>query len=142
MDMSVSNYNCLIRLMEPFRKFLSPKVKFDGVGRTMALSMDYSTTGVGYFMYQKYCACPSTVTTCCQSGWRVTLAGSRFLHQAEANYWPTEGEMLAVAWALHDTRFFTLGCRDLHIKTDHRALVKLLGDKKLEDIDNRRLVNL
>ena len=50
--------------------------------------------------------------------------------------------MLGVAWALHDTRFFTLGCRDLHIQTDHRALVKLLGDKRLEDIDNRRLVNL
>ena len=50
--------------------------------------------------------------------------------------------MLAVAWALHDTRYFTLGCRDLHVQTDHRALVKLLGDKKLEDIDNRRLVNL
>ena len=84
------NYNCLIKLMEPFRKFLSPKVKFewsdelettfqeskdaiiaaiiDGVaifdpGRTTALSTDYSTTGVGYFMYQKYCTCPSTVTT-------------------------------------------------------------------------------
>ena len=50
--------------------------------------------------------------------------------------------MLAVAWAQHDTRFFTPGCRDLHIQTDHRAVVKLLGDKKLEDIDNRRLVNL
>ena len=53
-----------------------------------------------------------------------------------------EGEMLGVAWALHDTRFFTLGCRDLHIQTDHCALVKLLGDKRLEDIDNNRLVNL
>ena len=47
-----------------------------------------------------------------------------------------------MAWALHDSRFFTLGCRDLHIQTDHRALVKLLGDKRLEDIDNRRLINL
>merc|ERR1719402_194888 len=80
--------------------------------------------------------------TCCIDGWRITLAGSRFLSKAEVNYWPTEGEMLGVAWALHDTRFFTLGCRDLHVQTDHRALVKLLGDKRLEDIDNRRLVNL
>ena len=82
------------------------------------------------------------MTTCCATGWRITLAGSRFLNKHEANYWPTEGEMLGVAWALHDTRYFTLGCRDLHIQTDHRALVKLLGDKRLEDIDNRRLVNL
>ena len=165
----VSSYNKLINIMEPFRKFLSPKVRFywddeldnifeiskkaiveaiqEGVEifdpeRRTAISTDYSTTGLGYFMYQKYCDCQSTVTTCCPTGWRVTLAGSRFLHQAEERYWPTEGEMLAVAWALHDTRFFTIGCRDLHIQTDHRALVKLLGNKRLEDIDNRRLVNL
>ena len=165
----VASYNQLIEMMKPFRPFLSPKVRFkwddeletafeaskqaimraivEGVAifdpeRRTAISTDYSTTGIGYFLYQKYCPCVSTVTTCCSTGWRVTLAGSRFLHQAEANYWPTEGEMLAVAWALHDSRYFTLGCRDLHVQTDHRALVKLLGDKNLEDIDNRRLVNL
>ena len=72
----------------------------------------------------------------------MTLAGSRFLHKAEQNYWPTEGELLAVAWALHDTRYFTLGCRDLHVQTGNRDLVKLLGDKGLDEIDNRRLINL
>ena len=165
----VSSYNKLIEMMEPFRKFLSPKVKFrwddemdrvfetskqaivdaiiEGVAifdpeRRTAISPDYSEVGLGYFMYQKYCNCNSTVTTCCPSGWRITLAGSRFLHESEQNYWPTEGEMLAVAWALHDTRYFTLGCRDLHIQTDHRALIPLLGDKRLDQIDNRRLVNL
>ena len=117
-------------------------VKIFDPERKTALCTDYSTTGVGYFLYQKWCSCKSDVTMCYLTGWRVTLAGSRFLHKAEANYWPTEGEMLAVAWAPHDSRFFTIGCRDLHIQTDHRALVKLLGDKRLEDIDNRRLVNL
>ena len=92
--------------------------------------------------YQKYCDRDWTVTTCCPKGWKVTLAGSRFLRQAERNYWPTEGEMVEVVWSLDDMRFFTLGCRELHIQTDHRALVKLLGNKRLEDIDNRRLVNL
>ena len=53
-----------------------------------------------------------------------------------------EGEALAVAWALEDTKFFTLGCSNLHIQTDHRPLVKLLGDKTLDEIDNRRLINL
>ena len=165
----VAHYAKLSDIMAPFKPLLSPKVKFkwddemeeafeeskvaiieaieEGVKifdpeRKTAISTDYSKTGIGYFLYQKWCSCKSDVTTCCPTGWRVTLAGSRFLHQAEANYWPTEGEMLAVAWALHDSRFFTLGCRDLHIQTDHRALVKLLGDKKLEDIDNRRLINL
>ena len=118
----VSSYNKLTELMEPFRKFLSPRVKFqwddemdevferskraiveaivEGVAifdpeRRTAISTDYSTTGLGYFMYQKYCDCVSTVTTCCPTGWRVTLAGSRFLHQAERNYWPTEGETVS-----------------------------------------------
>ena len=71
----------------------------------------------------------------------MTLAHSRFLSKAEENYWPTEGEALVVAWALEDSKFFTIGCRDLHIQTDHRLLVRLLGDKELDEIDNRRLVS-
>ena len=165
----VSNYARLGDIMAPFKPFLSPRMRFEwneqledafnkskveiveaiklGVTifdptRTTVLSPDWSKTGMGYFMYQKVCQCPSTVTTCCANGWRVVLAGSRFLRGAEANYCPLEGEALAVAWALHDTKFFTLGCTDLHIQTDHRPLVSLLGDKALDEITNRRLVNL
>ena len=165
----VSHYGKLTDLMAPFKPLLSPKTRFhwdevlehafqeskleivkaieEGVKifdpcRITALSPDWSKTGIGYFMYQKYCECPSTITTCCDNGWHITLAGSRFLHKAERNYWPVEGEALAVAWALEDTKFFTLGCSNLHIQTDHRPLVKLLGDKTLDEIDNRRLINL
>jgi hypothetical protein len=98
----------------------------------MTLSPDWSKTGIGYFLYQQYCNCPSDVTTCCENGWRIVLAGSRFLNKAEENYWPTDGEALAVAWSLEDTRFFTAGCRDLHVQTDHRLLVSLLGTKPLD----------
>ena len=111
-------------------------------GRTTSLSPDWSRAGIGYFLYQKHCSCPSKVTTCCQNGWRIVLAGSRFLNRAEKNYWPVEGEALAVVWALEDTRFFTVGCTDLHIQTDHRPLIKLLGDRTLDEINNRRLINL
>ena len=52
-----------------------------------------------------------------------------------------EGEALAVKWALEDTRFFTWGCNDLHIQTDHRPLVKLLGNRALDEIDNNRLLS-
>ena len=69
------------------------------------------------------------------------LAGSRFLRKSEENYWPVEGEALAVKWSLEDTRFFTWGCKDLHIQTDLRPLVKLLGGKPLDDIDNSRLLS-
>ena len=155
--------------MAPFKPLLFPKTRFrwddelensfqqakleiiksiyEGVkifdpSRITTLSPDWSKTGIGYFLYQKYCDCPSKITTCCQTGWHITLAGSRFLHKAEQNYWPVEGEALAVAWALEDTRFFTLGCSELNIQTDHRPLVKLLGDRTLDEIDNRRLINL
>ena len=165
----VSHYAKLTDLMAPFKPLLSPKTRFawndeleksfqeskleivkaiqEGVrifdpSRTTVLSPDWSKTGIGYFLYQKYCECPSVTTNCCKDGWRITLAGSRFLHKAERNYWPVEGEALAVAWALEDSKFFTLGCRDLHIQTDHRPLVKILGDRTLDEIHNRRLINL
>ena len=162
----VSHYAKLTEMMAPFKPLLSPKTRFrwdeelehafqqskleivkaieEGVrifepGRTTSLSPDWSKTGI---LYQKYCTCPSQITTCCDNGWHIVLAGSRFLHKAERNYWPVEGEALAVVWALEDTRFFTSGCTDLHIQTDHRPLVKLFGDRTLDEIQNRRLINL
>ena len=71
-------------------KFLSPKVRFEWNNeleevfekskraivdmiaecmrifdpeRRTTISTDYSTTGLGYFMYQKYCDCKSTIMT-------------------------------------------------------------------------------
>ena len=38
---------------------------------------------------------------------------SRFLSSAESNYAVIEGESLAVAWSLEQTRFFTTGCSNL-----------------------------
>jgi hypothetical protein len=70
------------------------------------------------------------------------LAGSRFLTPAEKNYAPVEGEALAVAWALGQTKFFTMGCNDLLIIVDHKPLVKILGDRRLDEIENPRLFRL
>ena len=39
--------------------------------------------------------------------------------------------------SMHNTRYFTLGCPDRQVQTDRRALVKLLGNKSLDKIDNR-----
>ncbi|XP_064106806.1 uncharacterized protein K02A2.6-like [Macrobrachium nipponense] len=57
-------------------------------------------------------------------------------------YAPVDGEALAVTWCLRKARLFLLGCPNLTIITDHRPLVKLLGDRALEDIINPRLFNL
>ena len=72
----------------------------------------------------------------------MTLAGSRFLRDAEQRYAPIKGEALAVAWALEDTKFFTLGCKDLVVATDHKPLVKILGNHCLGDIDNMHIFHL
>ena len=106
------------------------------------LATDFSNTGVGYFLMQKVCGCDSKVPTCCADGWRLCLVGSRFLHDAETRYAPIEGEALAVAYALHQCRYFVLGCKDLTVATDHKPLLNILNDRSLADIQNRRLQNL
>ena len=72
----------------------------------------------------------------------MTLVGSRFTHAAESRYAPVEGEALAIADALDKAHYFMLGCRDLIVAVDHKPLLKLLGDRALDDIPNPRLRNL
>ena len=62
--------------------------------------------------------------------------------KAEQNYAAIEGEALGVAWALEQTRYFTMGCNDLLVVVDHKPLVKILADKRLDEIDNTRLLRL
>jgi len=165
----VSHYNKLTEMMRPFKPFLSPKVKFqwndeldnafesskieivtaikNGVEifdptRLTCLRPDWSQTGIGYFLSQKHCQCESALPGCCEHGWRITLAGSRFLKPAETRYAPVEGEALAIAWSLEHTKFFSQGCDNLVIVTDHKPLVKLFSDRALDEITNSRLFSL
>ena len=165
----VSHYSQLRDMMSPFRKFLSPKEKFSwtpeldeafeesksriveaikegvtifDISRRTCLRTDWSKKGIGYFLSQKHCNCVSVSYGCCPDGWKVTLAGSRFLSKEEKNYVAVEGEALAVVWALEQTRYFTMGCNDLLIVVDHKPLVKLFGDRRLDEISNPRLFRL
>ena len=106
------------------------------------LVTDWSKTGIGYWLFQKHCRCPTNTPFCCRTGWKTTLVGSRFTHAAESCYSPIEGEALVVANALDKARFFVLGCSDLTVAVDHKPLLKVLGDRSLEDIPNARLRNL
>ena len=155
--------------MAPFRHLLKPKTKFEwteeldrafelskenivnkiksgvelfDINLPTCLATDFSITGIGFFLLQKTCECQSRVPTCCADGWRLCLVGSRFLHDAETRYAPIEGEALAVAYALHQCRYFILGCKDLTVVTDHLPLLNILNDRSLADIGNRRLQNL
>ena len=47
-----------------------------------------------------------------------------------------------MVYALHQTRYYVLGCKDLVIATDHKPLLQILNDRSLSDITNRRLLNL
>ena len=165
----VSNYAQLRDMMAPFKPFLSPKRKFEwsdeldkaftasksaiadaichGVEifyptRRSCLRPHWSIKGIGYFLLQKHCACALGIPGCCQSGWRVTLAGSRFLTSAEQRYAPVEGEALALVWGLEQTKYFTQGCDNLVVITDHKPLVKIFGDRTLDEITNTRLFRL
>ena len=53
-----------------------------------------------------------------------------------------EDESLGIAWGLEQTKYFTLGCDDLLIVTDHKPLVKIFGDRTLDEIPNSRLFRL
>ena len=157
------------RVMEPFRKLLKTGSKFEwspdldqafqaskrtivgeiteGVkifekSRVTCLATDWSKQGIGFWLLQKHCICPGMKPFCCNSGWKVTLVGSRFTHSAESRYAPVEGEALAVVNALEKAKHFVVGCRNLIIAVDHKPLLKLFGDRSLEDIPNSRLRNL
>ena len=155
--------------MAPVKPFLSPRCKFSwspeleatfqkskeaivesirqgveifDMKRRTCLRPDWSRRGIGYFLLQQHCNCPSGIPDCCPWGWRITLAGSRFLSSAEQRYAAIEGEALAVAWGLEQTRYFTQGCDDLVVVTDHKPLAKILGDPTLDKISNSRLFRL
>ena len=95
------------------------------------LATYWSKTGIGYWLFQKHCKCPSKDPFCCHTGWKVTLVGSRFTHAAESRYAPIEGEALAVADALDKARFFVLSCSNLIVAVDHKPLLKIFDDQSL-----------
>ena len=155
--------------MQPFRRLLKSGVRFEwsselesifceskdiivqeierGVrifdkSKPTCIATDWSKEGIGFWLFQKHCQCTPVKPFCCADGWKITLVGSRFTHAAESRYAPIEGEALAVADALDKARYFVLGCEDLIVAVDHKPLLKLLGDRALDDIPNPRLRNL
>ena len=165
----VANYAKIRDTMEPFKPFLSPKYRFfwsdvlekafleskehiikaihEGVEifdkeKFTCLRPDWSCKGIGYLLLQKHCQCNSRLPDCCDNGWRITMAGSRFLKGPEERYAAIEGEALAIVWGLEQTKYFTQGCPNLIVVTDHKPLTKIFGDRTLDEISNTRLFRL
>ena len=130
-------------LESAFQKLLNPSVK---VSKSLTCSDAPASapTGLGVVSGTSCsnCNCPSGIPDCCPGGWRITLAGSGFLSSAEGRYAAIEGEALAVAWGLEQTRYFTQGCDNLVVVTDHKPLVKIFDDRTLDEISNSRLFRL
>ncbi len=118
-------------------------VRMFSTERVTCLATDWSKTGIGFFLLQKYCECTDLekAPVCGPGHWRLVFAGSRFLKDPETRYAPIEGEALAVVFALEQSRVFVLGCDNLIISTDHRPLVPILNSKRLDLIKNPRLLN-
>ena len=157
--------------MAPFRDLIKPNTPFywdttlqssfneskrhivdlvkDGVrtfdtSKPTCIQTDWSQQGIGFLLVQKHCQCAVERTInprCCPTGWKLTYAGSRFTTEAETRYSPTEGEALAVAWSLHKSKFFTLGCRSLTVATDHQPLLGLFK-KQMDKIATPRLLRI
>ena len=118
-------------------------VKRYDTNRQTCLQTDFSQQGLGYLLLQKYCSCSlERAPLCCNNGWQLVFAGSRFTQGAEKRYAPTEGELLAVAWSLNHAHIFTKGCSNIIISTDHKPLLGILNEKPFEDIKNPRILRL
>ena len=157
-------------LMEPFRELVKPTTKFhwddnlnelfidskqlliskviDGINtfdltKNTCLQTDWSKDGIGYLLLQQHCNCNvEKAPICCKDGWKLIYAGSRFTHDKESRYVPTEGGALAVVWSLEHSKMFTIGCNNLIISTDHRPLLGIFNNKELNSINIPRLCNL
>lgn len=77
-------------------------------------------TGLLMAMVSSLCKCVSKTPACCNDGWKLCLVGSKFTHPAESKYVPIKGDVLEVAYTLHHTRYYVLGCKDLIVATDHK----------------------
>ena len=114
---------------------------YDGTKKTVLIT-DWSKVGIGFLLLQKHCNCFSDSIECCIDGWKLVLCRSRHLTSSESQYAPIEGEALAICWASKKACIFQQGNIHFDIIVDHAPLLKIFGDKSLQDITNPRLFAL
>ncbi len=101
--------------------------------RPTQLLTDASKAGLGFLLRQLG---PDGI-------WRPTQCGSRSLAGHEANWnGAAELEALAVAWAAQKASFFLDGLAHFTILTDSSPLVAILNDRRMDQVQNDRLLKL
>lgn len=112
---------------------IKAEVEIFDPGKWTCLYPNWSRTGVVYWLPQNHCGCESNIPRCCADRWQITLGGSCFLRDVEKWYAPVKGEAFGSCIG-NFTNIFTMGCHDLSLTTDHKLLVKILGDQALDNI--------
>ncbi|XP_034243498.1 uncharacterized protein LOC117646566 [Thrips palmi] len=69
--------------------------------------------------------------------WRAVYYASRTLTDTESRYAQIEKEALALTWACEKLEIFIIGDSDLVLRTDHKPLLSLLGQKPLSELTPR-----
>ena len=72
--------------------------------RLTTLESDWLTTGMGFWLRQKYCQCKDLSLDCCSDGWRVSMVRSAFCSGTKSWYVTIEGKLAVIVWALQKTR--------------------------------------
>ena len=74
---------------------IKDEVKTFQINKPTCLSMDYNKTGVDYLLFQKHCNFLHKTNPNCRKGhWKIILAGSPFINNAESCYSLVEGPCL------------------------------------------------
>lgn len=94
---------------------------------SMKISADASSFGLGAMLLQKQ----NTV-------WRPVAFASRAMSETECSYAQIEKEALATTWAFEKFSDYVLG-KKIVVETDHKPLVPLLSNKRLESLPPRIL---
>ena len=101
---------------------------FFDLKRKTRLVADASRLGLGFVLQQLH-----------GETWKPVQCGSRVLSPAERNYAMVELEALASAWAMNKCRLFLLGLPHFELITDHRPLVSIMNQRRLDELENDRL---
>ena len=91
------------------------------------ISADASSHGLGAVLLQKQ-----------KQDWRPVAYASRSMSETETRYAQIEKEALAITWACEKFSTYILG-KHISIDTDHKPLVPLLGNKRLDNLPPRVL---
>ena len=110
--------------------------------RRTCLCPDWSKTGIGYWLRQKILWLWLIKARLLPNRLENHLNRFKILkgcRETIRSYWRVA---LAISYALEDTKYFTLGCDDLIVATDHEPLAKVFGDRALYKITNPRISQL